>query len=85
MGPIMGEWRLRARDGGAETESEGWGERRLRVRDGGMETVVEDGSETGLVIKGKHFFTGISASLTPDYRDKESNMQCNYLHYYVDI
>ena len=31
----MGEWRMRARDGGVENEGEGWGEWRKRVRDGG--------------------------------------------------
>ena len=39
-----------------------------------METIGGDGSKTGLVMKkkGKHkLTTGISASLTPDYKDKE--------------
>ena len=31
----MGEWRMRARDGGVENEGEGWGEWRKRARDGG--------------------------------------------------
>ena len=31
----MGEWRMRARDGGVENEGEGWGEWRMRARDGG--------------------------------------------------
>ena len=34
----MGEWRLRARDEGEETESKGWGELRLRAKDEGVET-----------------------------------------------
>ena len=42
----MGEWRMRARDGGVENESKGWGsgerelgmgEWRTKPRDGGME------------------------------------------------
>ena len=31
----MGEWRMRARDGGVENESEGWGEWRMSARDRG--------------------------------------------------
>ena len=31
----MGEWRMRARDGGVENEGEGWREWRMRARDGG--------------------------------------------------
>ena len=31
----MGEWRMRARDGGVENESEGWGEWRMIARDRG--------------------------------------------------
>ena len=39
-----------------------------------METIGGDGgSETGLVMKGKQNLTGIGASLTPDYRDKEES------------
>ena len=34
----MGEWRLRAKDEGVETESKGWGKWRLRARDLGVET-----------------------------------------------
>ena len=37
---------MRARDGGVENESEGWGEWRMRARDRGVETVGGDGSET---------------------------------------
>ena len=50
------------------------GEWRMRVRDGGVETGGRDSSKTGLVMKKKgkqKSTTGISASLTPDYRDKE--------------
>ena len=41
-----------------------------------------DDSETGLVMKkGKKCTTSISASLTPNYRDKEeSNIQDKYLY-----
>ena len=41
-----------------------------------METIGGDGSKTGLVMKkkGKHkSTTGISASLTPDYMEKEES------------
>ena len=41
-----------------------------------METIAGDYSKTGLVMKkkGKHkSTTGISASLTPDYREKEDS------------
>ena len=31
----MGEWRMRASDGGVENESEGWGEWRMSARDRG--------------------------------------------------
>ena len=56
------EWRMRERDGGRGVEMIG----------GGVETVVK----TGLVIKGKHkSTTSISASLTPEYREKENNRQ----------
>ncbi|KAI0222607.1 hypothetical protein LSAT2_026144, partial [Lamellibrachia satsuma] len=37
----MGEWRMRARDGGMENESKGWGEWRMRARDGGVENESE--------------------------------------------
>ena len=37
----MGEWRMRARDGGVENEGEGWGEWRMRARDGGVENEGE--------------------------------------------
>ena len=41
---------------------------------GGVENVGGDGSEMGLVMKGKKkFTTGIGAHLTPDYRDKQEN------------
>ena len=33
----MGEWRMRARNGGVENEGEGWREWRMRARDGGVE------------------------------------------------
>ena len=39
-----------------------------------METIVEDSIKSGLVMKKKgkqNSTTGISASLTPDYREKE--------------
>ena len=50
------------------------GEGRLRGRDGGVETGGGDGSETGSVTKkGKKSSTGISASLTLDFRDKEES------------
>ena len=37
----MGEWRLRARGGGVENESEGWGEWRMRARCRGVENESE--------------------------------------------
>ena len=46
----MGEWRMRARDGGVENEGEGWGsgergrgmgEWRMRASDGGVENEGE--------------------------------------------
>ena len=43
---------------------------------GGGETIGGDGSETELVMKkkGKHkSTTGIGASLTPDYREKDES------------
>ena len=48
----------------------------MRARDGEVETVGGNGSETELVMnkKGKQkSTTSISASLTLDYRDKETN------------
>ena len=55
----------------------------MRVRDGGLEKVGGDGSEMGLVMKKKgkqKSTTGISASLTPDYREnEESNNNTNNL------
>ena len=43
----------------------------------GVETICGDGSKTGLVMKtkGKKSTTGIGASLTPDYREKEESNQ----------
>ena len=56
----------------------------MRARDGGVEMVGGGGSETGLVMKKKgkqKSKTGISASLTPDYRDKEeSNNNCTAVY-----
>ena len=50
---------------GMENEGEGWG---------GVEMSGGDGSEMGLAMKGKQkSTTGISASLNPDYRDKEES------------
>ena len=37
----MGEWRMRARNGGVENEGEGWREWRMRARDGGVENEGE--------------------------------------------
>ena len=50
------------------------GEWRMRAIDGIVETGCGNGSEKGLVTKKKgkqKSKTGIGASLTPDYRDKE--------------
>ena len=32
----MGEWRMIAKDGGVENDSEGWGDWRMIAKDGGM-------------------------------------------------
>ena len=45
----MGEWRIRARDGGMENKSKGLGEWRTRARDGG----IGDCSETGSLMEGE--------------------------------
>ena len=37
----MGQWRMRAMDGGVKNESKEWGEWRMRVRDGGVENESE--------------------------------------------
>ena len=52
-----------------------------------METVGGDGSETGLVMKGKQkSTTSLGASLTTDYRDKEeSNNNRDVIRLHVDI
>ena len=47
----------------------------------GVEMIGGDGSETGLVMKKKgrgkqKSTTGVGASLTPDYRDKEESNNC---------
>ena len=51
-----------------------------------MKTVGGDGCETGLVMKkkGGKSTTGIGASLTPDYKDKEeSNNSILYIRIYI--
>ena len=45
----------------------------MRARDGGVETVGGDGRETNDEEEGKKSTTGIGASLTPDFRDKEES------------
>ena len=47
----------------------------MKARDGGVEMVGGDGSEMGRR-RGQKSTAGISASLTPDFRDKEEN---NYM------
>ena len=57
---------------GVENESEGRGKGEWRVRDGGS----VDSSEMGSVmkeLKNQRRQTGIGASLTLDYRDKEES------------
>ena len=51
------------------------GKLRMRAMGGGLETAGGDRNKTGLVVekKGKKSTTGIGASFTQDYRDKEES------------